>query len=126
MKRLRSGTLLLVRLTFPAGMADEYAHVRDELIEAVVGWAGKQGRRCDELPLYATLDFRLEVDGQLGLWRPQDIRLALLDWFPRKVTMMESERLAVVPALHTLVDYLAAEGLLATGSADPAELHRVL
>ena len=115
-----------MRLTFPPSSDADHSDALDELIDSVMAFAEERGAECDPFPLHAALSYRLRSDGQLGRWRPDDIKATLLDWFPRKVTMPEPSRATVVPSLGLLLDYLAANGLLARGSGDPAGLRRTL
>ncbi len=65
-------------------------------------------------------------DGILCRWHPADLREALLDWFPRKVTMPPGEWQTVVPTLHALVDFLFTEDLADLRCAEPDHLHAAL
>src|SRR6266702_2741084 len=65
------------------------------------------------LPLAgALLDSRhFSSDGRLGYWTPAQVRRALLEWIPQKVTAPEEDLLDVPETLRTLLRYLDAHGL---------------
>ncbi|WP_186382534.1 hypothetical protein, partial [Amycolatopsis rhizosphaerae] len=66
----------------------------------------------------AALEFRDRAGGDLRQWSPWQVRTLMRQWFPRTVTLRETELPGVVPALHGMVDFLA-EG----SGRDPADLH---
>jgi hypothetical protein len=65
------------------------------------------------LPLAETLlDSRhFSSDGRLGYWTPAQVRRALLEWIPEKVTAPDEDLLDAPETLRTLLRYLEAHGL---------------
>ena len=65
------------------------------------------------LPLAGTLlDSRhFSSDGRLGYWTPAQVRRALLEWIPEKVTAPDEDLLDAPETLRTLLRYLDAHGL---------------
>ena len=65
------------------------------------------------LPLAgALLDSRhFSPDGRLGFWTPAQVRRALLEWIPEKVTAPEADLLDAPETLRSLLRYLDAHGL---------------
>ncbi len=65
------------------------------------------------LPLAgALLDSRhFSSDGRLGFWTPAQVRRALLEWIPEKVTAPEGDLLDAPETLRSLLRYLDAHGL---------------
>ena len=65
------------------------------------------------LPLAETLlDSRhFSSDGRLGYWTPAQVRRALLEWIPEKVTAPDEDLLDAPETLRTLLRYLDAHGL---------------
>jgi hypothetical protein len=64
-------------------------------------------------PLAETLlDSRhFSSDGRLGYWTPAQVRRALLEWIPEKVTAPVEHLLDAPETLRTLLRYLDAHGL---------------
>ena len=117
--------LRLVQLIFLRG-DDGYVATRDSLVDSVLAWAQERGSEPASTPVRAAFDYKCAVDGKLGRWSPADIRSTLLEWFPRKVPILEPDWAVVVPALHVMLNYLVDQQLLDAGDGDPAELHRAL
>ena len=65
------------------------------------------------LPLAGTLlDSRhFSSDGRLGYWTPAQVRRALLEWIPEKVTAPDEDLLDAPETLRALLRYLDAHGL---------------
>src|SRR5271165_7616125 len=60
----------------------------------------------------ALLDSRhFSSDGRLGYWNPAQVRRALLEWIPEKVTAPYEDLLDAPETLRTLLRYLDAHGL---------------
>ena len=75
------------------------------------------------LPLAgALLDSRhFSSDGRLGFWTPAQVRRALLEWIPERVTPPEGDLLDAPETLRSLLRYLDAHGL---GRPGPGRGHR--
>jgi len=78
----------------------------------VRAWAGAHGLVMS-LPLAeALLDSRhFSSDGRLGYWTPAQVRRALLEWIPEKVTASDEDLPDAPETLRTLLRYLDAHGL---------------
>ena len=92
--------------------SDTYLGARDLLLRRVEAWAGANGLVMS-LPLAgALLDSRhFSPDGRLGFWTPAQVRRALLEWIPEKVTAPEADLLDAPETLRSLLRYLDAHGL---------------
>ncbi|MGC5020371.1 hypothetical protein [Micromonospora sp. DT47] len=81
----------------------------------------------DPFSVEALLDHRwADGDGLLGRWLPEDLEEALLDWFPRKVTLPPERWAAVTPAVGAFVDFLFDQDLADRLCADQQLLHAAL
>ncbi len=91
---------------------DAYLAGRELLLRRCGAWAEANGLVMS-LPLAgALLDSRhFSSDGRLGYWTPAQVRRALLEWIPQKVTAPEEDLLDVPETLRTLLRYLDAHGL---------------
>ena len=92
--------------------SDTYLVARDLLLRRVEAWAGANGLVMS-LPLAgALLDSRhFSPDGRLGFWTPAQVRRALLEWIPEKVTAPDEDLLDGPETLRTLLRYLDTHGL---------------
>ena len=92
--------------------SDAYLGARDLLLRRAETWAGANGLVMS-LPLAgALLDSRhFSSDGRLGCWTPTQVRRALLEWIPEKVTAPEGDLLDAPETLRSLLRYLDAHGL---------------
>ena len=89
-----------------------YLAARELLLRRCRAWAEANGLVMS-LPLAATLlDSRhFSSDGRLGYWNPAQVRRALLEWIPEKVTAPDEDLLDAPETLRTLLRYLEAHGL---------------
>jgi len=101
-----------VRTYYEIEESDAYLGARDLLLRRVEAWAGANGLVMS-LPLAgALLDSRhFSSDGRLGFWTPAQVRRALLEWIPEKVTAPEGDLLDAPETLRSLLCYLDAHGL---------------
>jgi len=101
-----------VRTYYEIGDIDAYMAARELLLRRCGAWAGVNGLVMS-LPLAgALLDSRhFSSDGRLGYWTPAQVRRALLEWIPEKVTAPEGDLMAAPETLRTLLRYLDAQGL---------------
>ena len=92
--------------------ADAYPAARELLLRRCGAWAETNGLVMS-LPLAeALLDSRhFSSDGRLGYWTPAQVRRALLEWIPAKVSASEEYLLDAPETLRTLLRYLDAHGL---------------
>ena len=92
--------------------SETYLGARDLLLRRVEAWAGANGLVMS-LPLAgALLDSRhFSSDGRVGFWTPAQVRRALLEWIPEKVTAPEADLLDAPETLRSLLRYLDAHGL---------------
>jgi hypothetical protein len=101
-----------VRTYYEIEESDAYLGARDLLLRRVEAWAEANGLAMS-LPLAgALLDSRhFSSDGRLGFWTPAQVRRALLEWIPEKVTAPEGDLLDAPETLRSLLRYLDAHGL---------------
>jgi len=101
-----------VRTCYDIKETDAYLAARELLLRRCGAWAEADGLVMS-LPLAETLlDSRhLSSDGRLGYWTPAQVRRALLEWIPEKVTAPDEDLLDVPETLRTLLRYLEAHGL---------------
>ncbi|MFV2021107.1 hypothetical protein [Micromonospora sp. LOL_023] len=117
-----------MRTVYTTADSDTFHPARQRLVGQVGKWARRQRRtELDPFVIETLLDHRWSHgDGLLGRWHPDDLTAALLDWFPRQVTMHPHDWDAVVPSVRGLVDFLFDEGLADRHCADRDLLHRTL
>jgi len=101
-----------VRTYYELEETDAYFVARELLLRRCGDWAEASGLAVS-LPLAgALLDSRhFSSDGRLGYWIPAQLRRALLEWIPEKVTAPEEYLLDAPETLRTLLRYLDAHGL---------------
>jgi len=101
-----------VRTCYDIEETDAYGAARELLLRRSGAWAEANGLVMS-LPLAeALLDSRhFSSDGRLGYWTPAQVRRALLEWIPEKVTAPEEYLLDAPETLRTLLRYLDAHGL---------------
>ncbi len=110
------------------GVDDEKAFQErsEELLADYAGWLERQK------PLGAEAgDARLALDwkwgyagGDLSTWTVADLDEFLLEWCPRKLSMAPDECADFPASVGVFCTFLAARGLLSTGSDGPKVLHR--
>jgi hypothetical protein len=101
-----------VRTCYEIEETDAYLAARELLLRRCGTWAETHGLVMS-LPLAETLlDSRhFSSDGRLGYWTPAQVRRALLEWIPEKVTAPDEDLLDAPETLRTLLRYLDAHGL---------------
>jgi hypothetical protein len=101
-----------VRTYYEIEETEAYLATRELLLRRCVAWAEANGLVMS-LPLAgALLDSRhFSSDGRLGYWNPAQVRRALLEWIPEKVTAPYEDLLDSPETLRTLLRYLQAHGL---------------
>jgi hypothetical protein len=101
-----------VRTRYEIEETDGYLAARELLLRRCGSWAVANDRLLS-LPLAgALLDSRhFSPDGRLGYWTPSQVRRALLEWIPEKVTAPQEELLAAPETLRSVLRYLNATGL---------------
>ncbi len=91
---------------------DAYLATRELLLRRCGAWAGANGLVMSPPLAGALLDSRhFSSDGRLGYWTPAQVRRALLEWIPEKVTAPEGDLMAAPETLRTVLRYLDAQGL---------------
>ena len=91
---------------------DGYLAARELLLRRCEAWAVTNGLALSPLLAAALLDSRhFSSDGRLGYWTPAQVRRALLEWIPEKVTASREDLLEAPGTLRTLLRYLDAHGL---------------
>ena len=114
-------------MVYPAATDEVFYPARDRLVRTFQQWARRQRRPVDAFVVEALLDHRwADGDGLLNRWQPADLREALCEWFPRKVTLAPGEWRTVVPTVQAFVEYLFAADLADERCADRDELHAAL
>ena len=92
--------------------SDAYLGARDLLLRRGKAWAGANGLPISAPLAEALLDSRhFSSDGRLGYWTPAQVRRALLEWIPEKVTAPEGDLLDAPETLRSLLRYMDAHGL---------------
>jgi len=101
-----------VRTCYDIEESDAYVAACELLLRRCGAWAETHGLVMS-LPLAETLlDSRhFSPDGRLGFWTPAQVRRALLEWIPEKVTAPDEDLLDAPETLRTLLRYLDAHGL---------------
>ena len=101
-----------MRTCYDIEETDAYVAARELLLRRCGAWAETHGLVMS-LPLAETLlDSRhFSSDGRLGYWTPAQVRRALLEWIPEKVTAPDEDLLDAPETLRTLLRYLDAHGL---------------
>jgi hypothetical protein len=101
-----------VRTYFEIEDEDPYLAGRDLLLRRCSRWAAANGLTLSPLLAGAIMDSRhFSSDGRLGYWTPVQVRRALLEWLPEKVTAPRTEFMQGPDSLLTLLRYLGAHGL---------------
>ncbi|MDP9799615.1 hypothetical protein J2S43_008127 [Catenuloplanes nepalensis] len=114
-----------MRMVFTDAPEDEFIPARDRLVGTFERWARRARRDVDPFMAEVLIEQRWSVgDGLLGRWRPEDLRFALIEYFPRGVTTREWS--ATIPTLHAFVDFLFDADLADAKCADAAVLHTTL
>ena len=91
---------------------DGYLAARELLVRRCAAWAEVNGLVMLPALAGAMLDARhFSSDGRLGYWTPVQVRSALLEWIPEKVTASGEDLLEAPETLRTLLRYLDAHGL---------------
>ena len=101
---------------------DGYLAARELLLRRCGSWAAANGRELSPPLAGALLDSRhFSSDGRLNYWTPSQVRRALLEWIPGKVTAPREDLLAAPETLRSLLRYLDATGLRDPRGAATAE-----
>jgi hypothetical protein len=111
-----------VRTRYEIEDTDGYLAARELLLRRCGTWASANDHALS-LPLVgALLDSRhFSPDGRLGYWTPSQVRRALLEWIPGKVTVPREDLLAAPETLRSVLRYLDATGLRDPRGAATAE-----
>jgi hypothetical protein len=106
-----------------------FGRVRRQLLDGFGGWLkarpGLDEAAADEATVDAgiALDWKFGYgDGNLGRWTTGDVTEFLLSWCPRKLSVSPADSVTIPGSIAAFTDYLAAERLLASGSASAARL----
>jgi hypothetical protein len=101
-----------VRTCYEIEETDAYLGARETLLRRCVAWAEANGLVMSPILAEAMLDSRhFSSDGRLGYWTPAQIRRALLEWIPEKVSAPGEDLLDAPETLRTLLRYLDGCGL---------------
>ncbi len=106
-----------------------FGRVRGQLLDGFGGWLKAQPGLDEAAAQDATVDAGIALDwkfgygdGHLGRWTTGDVAEFLLSWCPRKLSVSPADSVTIPGSLAAFTDYLAAERLLASGSASAARL----
>jgi hypothetical protein len=106
-----------------------FRRVRDRLLDGFGGWLKTQPEFDKAAAHDATVDAGIALewkfgygDGHLGRWTTSDIAEFLFSWCPRKLSVSQADTVTIPGSIAAFTDYLAAERLLAPGSASAAGL----
>jgi hypothetical protein len=106
-----------------------FGRVRGQLLVGFGGWLKTQPGLDEAAAHDATVDAGIALDwkfgygdGHLGRWTTGDVAEFLLSWCPRKLSVSQADSVTIPGSIAAFTDYLAAERLLAPGSASPARL----
>jgi hypothetical protein len=101
-----------VRTCYDIEETDAYIAARELLLRRCGTWAETHGLVMSLPPAETLLDSRhFSSDGRLGYWTPAQVRRALLEWIPEKITAPDEDLLDAPETLRTLLRYLDAHGL---------------
>ncbi|MGH3171685.1 MAG: hypothetical protein ACRDN0_38220 [Trebonia sp.] len=101
---------------------DGYLIARELLLRRCESWTAAGGRAFSAPLAGALLDSRhFSSDGRLGYWTPSQVRRALLEWIPGKVTAPQEDLMAAPETLRCLLRYLDANGLRDSRGATTGE-----
>ena len=99
-------------MCYEIGESGGYFAARDLLVRRCEAWAETNSLALSPVLAAAVLDSRhFSPDGRLGYWTPAQVRRALLEWIPEKVTAPREDLLDAPGTLRTLLRYLHAHGL---------------
>jgi hypothetical protein len=113
------------------GQDDEagFSRVRDRLLDGFGGWLETQPELDEAAAHDAIVDAGIALDwkfgygdGHLGRWTAGEVAEFLLSWCPRKLSVSQADSVTIPGSIAAFTDYLAAESLLAPGSASQGEL----
>lgn len=106
-----------------------FGRVREQVLDGLEGWLKTQPAFDEAAARDAVFDVGIALDwkfgygdGHLGRWTADDVTDFLLRWCPRKLSVSQADGVSLPRGLAALTDYLAADGLLAPGSASAAQL----
>jgi hypothetical protein len=118
-----------VQLEFSQDDEAGFRRVRGQLLDEFGGWLQAQSGLDEAEAHDATIDAGIALDwkfgygdGHLGRWTTSDVAEFLLRWCPRKLSVSQADSVTIPGSIAAFTDYLAAERLLAPGSASPARL----
>lgn len=124
-----SGTLVRVQLLIRDDDEAGFERARDWLLEGFGRWLRDERGLSPEATDEAVSDAGLALDwkfgygdGHLGRWTANEIAEFLLRWCPRKLSVSQEDCAAIPGHIASFTDYLAAQALLARGSAAAAVL----
>ncbi|HUZ54622.1 MAG TPA: hypothetical protein VMU94_19115 [Streptosporangiaceae bacterium] len=106
-----------------------FEQAKDWLLDGFGRWLGNAPRLSQEAADAAVSDASIALDwkfgygdGHLGRWTASEITEFLLGWCPRKLSVPQDDCAAIPGHIALFTDYLAAQRLLAPGSAAAAAL----
>ncbi|MCW3839149.1 hypothetical protein ONA70_03435 [Micromonospora yasonensis] len=116
-----------MRMVYTSAPDELFFPARERLVRRFDRWARKHQRPVDLFVIESLLEHRWsDGDGLLGRWQPEDLEEALLDWFPRQVTLSPKEWAGATPAVGEFIDFLFDQDLADRRCADRQLLHVAL
>jgi hypothetical protein len=112
-----------MRMTFDDRDEHAYHRGRDELGERFAQWLNEQDVPGDPNDAGLLMDWKWAyADGRLDHWSVADVDEFLLQWCPAKVVAPPEKCVEIPVSVAAFVEFLAHAGLLAPGSATPADV----
>ncbi|TVT42089.1 hypothetical protein FNH05_22810 [Amycolatopsis rhizosphaerae] len=111
-----------MRMVYTGADEEDFIDARERLLVELDAWAQMRQRVVDPVVAGALLDYRFERDGLLGRWTREILRGALLNWFPRKVVLLDPHSSAVLSTVEALLDFLDDADLYDMRSEPPVVL----
>jgi hypothetical protein len=116
-----------MRMVYTSAPDELFFSARDRLVRRFDRWARRHRRPVDLFVVETLLEHRWsDGDGLLGRWQPEDLEEALLDWFPRQVTLPPEQWAHVGPTVGEFIDFLFDQDLADRCCADQQLLHAAL
>ncbi|RQW84055.1 hypothetical protein DKL51_30745 [Micromonospora globispora] len=117
----------VMRMVYTSAPEELFFPARDRLVRRFDRWARRHRRPVDAFVVETLLEHRwADGDGLLGRWQPEDLEEALLDWFPRQVTLPPDQWAGVAPTVGAFIDFLFDQDLADRRCADRQLLHAAL
>lgn len=114
-----------MRMVFTGADPEEFAEAAQRVLAEFEAWAEARGRTVPVFVVDAVLNQRYQSDGLLARWNERTLTDLLLTWYPRTVTLAESEHELVLDGVEAYFDFLDDSDLLDEHS-EPIDVLRTL